>query len=356
MAQKTNRFGGGKIVTTIGILGAGQLGKMLCEAAKKLGFETHVFAPDEDPIAASVATHFTQANYTDLPALQKWAASVDVITLEFENVPVAPLLTLTTPIYPSPQLLETSQHRLREKTLANNLAIATAPFSAIHSQDDLQKAMSEIGTPAIVKTCTMGYDGKGQWKLPDNMPELTDGDYIYEGFVNFEREISVIVARSVRGEIQCFEPVENVHKNHILHTTTAPANINDAIREKAEEIAIKLATHLQLVGLLAVELFATKEGDVLMNEMAPRPHNSGHWTLDGCNVSQFEQAIRAVTDMPLIKPERTAKKVVMTNLIGDDVNDLAAWKSEGAHIHIYGKKETRPARKMGHVNQLETNG
>ncbi len=366
-------------MTTIGILGAGQLGKMLAEAATKLGFETHVFAPDSDPIAAQVATYFTPADYSDLTALKKFADSVDVITLEFENVPVAPLKEIMSfprkqesilkmdprvkPeddncfICPAPHVLEVTQHRAKEKTLAQSLGIGTAPFMEVRTREDLDRAIMEIGTPGILKTCTLGYDGKGQWKVvsPESLVDsdfpndkrLSTIDYIYEGFVTFEREISVIVARSINGEIQCFEPVENVHKNHILHTTTAPANISEDVAQKAIAIATKLATALNVIGLLAVEMFVTKEGDVLMNEMAPRPHNSGHWTLDGCNVSQFEQAIRAVTGMPLIAPKRTAPKVVMTNLIGDDVSDLEKWK--GAAVHIYGKKETRPGRKMGHV-------
>jgi len=343
---------------TIGILGAGQLGKMLAEAAGRLGFATHVFAPDADPIAASVATHFTHAEYTDLEALQKFAASVDVITLEFENVPVGPLMALKIPIHPSPKVLEISQHRVREKTLAQSLGIHTAPFAVVHNHADLQAAVEKIGVPGILKTCTLGYDGKGQWKITSahELPEIdfnTSQDFIYEGFVSFEREISVIVARSTTGEVECFEPVENVHKNHILHTTTAPANISAEVVEKAIAIATKLAMALEVVGLLAVELFVTANGDVLVNEMAPRPHNSGHWTMDGCNVSQFEQGIRAVVGMPLVKAVRTAQKVVMTNLIGMDVNDVPRWKEAGAHVHIYGKKEIRAGRKMGHVTVVE---
>jgi 5-(carboxyamino)imidazole ribonucleotide synthase len=334
-------------VITIGILGAGQLGKMLAEAATKLGYQTHIYAPDEDHIATKVATHFTHAAYEDLDKLQAFAKSVDVITLEFENVPTAPLKTLGTPIYPGVAVLETSQHRVREKAKAQSLGIGTAPFAAVTSQHELIAAIATIGTQGILKTCTMGYDGKGQWKNPTELPAA--GDYIYEGFVNFTKEISVIVARNTKGDIECFEPVENVHKNHILHTTTAPADISDQVRTKAITIATTLADALKVVGLLAVELFVTADNDVLMNEMAPRPHNSGHWTLDGCNVSQFEQAIRAVTGMPLIQPVRTASKVVMTNLIGDDKPDEKA----GNYIHIYGKKESRPGRKMGHVTFVE---
>ncbi len=347
---------------TVGILGAGQLGKMLAEAATKLGFKTHVFAPDSDPIAAQVATRFTQADYTDLPALKQFAESVDVITLEFENVPVEPLQTLSTPTYPSPSVLETTQHRMKEKMLAQSLGIRTAPCMAVNSRDDLDRAIAAIGVPGILKTCTQGYDGKGQWKvvgseasavnaLAQNL-QLTTHHYIYEGVVNFEKEISVIVARSLSGEVECFEPVENVHKNHILHTTTVPAILTQGVAQKAIAMATTLATALNVVGLLAVEMFVTSTGDVLMNEMAPRPHNSGHWTLDGCNVSQFEQAIRAVTGMPLIAPKRSSEKVVMTNLIGEDINDVSHWKAIGAHIHSYGKKEIRPGRKMGHVTVL----
>lgn len=343
-------------MTTIGILGAGQLGKMLAEAAGTLGFQTHVYAPDDDPIAASVATSFTKADYTDIAALKQFAASVDVITLEFENVPVAPLRQITTPIYPSPDVLEVTQHRIREKTLARDLGIGTAPFAEVRNEQDFNAALQQIGTPGILKTCTLGYDGKGQWKVDSplirDFPAAPAGiELIYEGFVHFSKEISVIVARSITGEIQCFEPVENVHKNHILHTTTAPANINAGIRQNAMDIATKLATKLNVVGLLAVEMFVTTTNDVLVNEMAPRPHNSGHWTLHGCNVSQFEQAIRAVTGMKLIPPERTAPKVVMTNLIGDD---KAPESNATTHVVIYGKKEVRPGRKMGHITTLFT--
>lgn len=366
--------------STIGILGAGQLGKMLAEAAKKLGFKTHVFAPDADPIAAIVADHFTHAEYTNIEALQQFAASVDVITLEFENVPVAPIKTLTTPVFPGAHVLEVSQHRVKEKQLAQSLGIGTAPFMAVNSCADLECAITKIGVPGILKTCTLGYDGKGQWKITDarQLPDIQSGiDYIYEGFVNFEREISVIVARNAAGEMQCFEPVENVHKNHILHTTTAPANMSDAVVGQAKSMAEKLAESLGVVGLLAVEMFVAPpltspplagginqlsslpqaggiEGgrQVLLNEIAPRPHNSGHWTMDGCNVSQFEQAIRAVTGMPLIRPERRAAQVVMTNLIGDDVLHLEHWQKRGAHIHIYGKREVRAGRKMGHVTEV----
>ena len=367
MAQETNRLRSGKAVIptggTIGILGAGQLGKMLAQAATKLGYKTHVFAPDEDPIAASAATHFTKASYTDLHALETFARSVDVITLEFENVPVAPLHTLATPVYPSPDILSVSQHRVKEKTLARSLNVETAPFLALNSLEDAKAAAKTLGMPGIIKTSTLGYDGKGQWKILSLADiEMIDGlersahapdPFIYEGFVNFEKEISVIVARNAKGDIQCFEPVENVHKNHILHTTTAPANITPYIEKKALDIAKALAQKLELVGLLAIELFVTKDGHVLFNEMAPRPHNSGHWTMDACSVSQFEQAIRAVIGMPLVKPERNCRKAVMTNLIGDEVEVLDVWKAQGAAIHIYGKREIRPGRKMGHVTQVQ---
>ena len=235
--------------STIGILGSGQLGKMLAEAAGKLGFNVIAYAPDSDPLVKNTI----KGSYSDLAALQEFAKNVDIITLEFENVPVAPLKTLSTPIYPGVHVLEISQHRVKEKTLANGLGIKTAPFMAVHNREQLHEALIKIGVPGILKTCTMGYDGKGQWKITDsNFTLPADGDYIYEGMVNFTQEISVIVARSISGEVQCFEPVENVHKNHILHTTTAPANISDNVRAKTIDIATKLATEMKVVGLLAV--------------------------------------------------------------------------------------------------------
>ena len=341
--------------STIGILGAGQLGKMLAEAAPKLGYKTHVFAPDPDPIAAAAATHFTAGNYEDLNALQKFAASVDVITLEFENVPTTPLKTLNTPICPGAHVLEISQHRLREKNLAKQLGIGTAPFAPVTSKEELLAAVKHIGAPGILKTSTLGYDGKGQWKIENgSLPDVPfPGDYIYEGFVRFSKEISVIVARSASGEVKCFEPVENVHKNHILHTTTIPADITDAVAAKAIDIATRLANELKVVGLLAVEMFVTSDNDVLMNEIAPRPHNSGHWTLDACATSQFEQALRAVAGLPLGSTQRTSK-AQMLNLIGDEVKDTQKYvQMPGARLHLYGKKEVRPGRKMGHVTFLE---
>ena len=343
----------------IGILGAGQLGKMLAEAATRLGFKTHVFAPDLDPIAAQASTYYTKGDYNDRAALKKFADDVDVITLEFENVPVGPLKPLFTPVYPSDSVLEISQHRISEKRLARSLSIGAAASADVTDEESLHAAIELIGMPGILKTSRLGYDGKGQWKIMAraDIPVLdfsVPQEFIYEGFVPFEREISIIIARSTRGEVRYFEPVENVHKNLVLHTTTVPVDLSEEIVAKAIVIASKLVTALEVVGLLSVELFVTKDGEVLLNEIAPRPHNSGHWTLDGCNVSQFEQAIRAVTGMPLIKPVRTAKKVVMTNLIGDDVNDLSKWENTpGAHIHIYGKKEIRPGRKMGHVTVVE---
>lgn len=341
--------------STIGILGAGQLGKMLAEAAPKLGFKTHVFAPDPDPIAAASATHFTAGKYEDIEALQKFAASVAVITLEFENVPTAPLAALSTPICPGVAVLEISQHRLKEKQFAQKLGIGTAPFAPVASRAELAAAVRNIGAPGILKTCTLGYDGKGQWKIESAgaLPDIPfPGDYIYEGFVRFAREISVIVARSSIGEVKCFEPVENVHKNHILHTTTVPAAISEAVAAKAVDIATRLATELKVVGLLAVEMFVTDAGEVLMNEIAPRPHNSGHWTLDTCETSQFEQALRAVAGLPLGSTRRLCP-ARMLNLIGDDIKDVEKYRTmPDARVHLYGKKESRPGRKMGHVTFL----
>ena len=294
-------------------------------------------------------------------------------------------------IHPSPSVLEISQHRVREKTLAQSLSIGTAPFAAVNSREDLLAATQKIGTPGILKTCTLGYDGKGQWMIRDDGWRITDdekkypwlsvirhpsSEYILEGFVNFTLEISVLVARNAQGEVACYEPVHNIHKNHILDKTIVPAPISEATAREAESIAKKIAEGLNLVGLLAVEMFVvhneTEQGEarsggglgpkgpkarerkpmLLVNELAPRPHNSGHWTMDASKTSQFEQVLRAVCGLPLGDPART-HAAVMQNLIGDEVNDAPAWAQKpGAHVHLYGKKDPRPGRKMGHVNVL----
>lgn len=345
---------------TIGMLGGGQLGRMAALAAANLGYKVHVLTPERDSPAAQVCAATTIADYTDRAALEAFAASVDVVTYEFENVPVeaAELLAEKVPVRPGAEALRVAQDRLREKEFAANLGIGTAPFRAVGAADELASAIAAIGAPAVLKTRRMGYDGKGQTKiLPDTAPDdawaaIGGQPAILEGFVSFSMEISVIVARGLDGQTLCYPPVENRHVNHILDTTIVPAPIPASLAAEAEEIARKMAEALDLVGLLAVELFVTGDGRVLMNEIAPRPHNSGHWTMDACVTSQFEQQIRAVCGLPLGSVERYGD-AEMKNLIGDQANGwLEILRDPAARLHLYGKAEARPGRKMGHVNRI----
>ncbi|MFT5868318.1 MAG: 5-(carboxyamino)imidazole ribonucleotide synthase [Paracoccaceae bacterium] len=344
--------------STIGIFGGGQLGRMLSVAASRLGYRTHIFEPGAAP-AADVAHALTTAAYGDLDALRAFAASVDVLTFEFENIPAAALefLAADTPLFPPRQALEISQDRLTEKAFLRDLGLQTAPFANVSSPDDLAAALAITGTPAILKTRRMGYDGKGQVKImtpdqaQDAMASMAGAPAILEGFVAFEREISVIAARGQDGAIACFDPGENVHKDGILATTTVPARLPPSLRSDAALLAARILNALDYVGVLGVELFVTP-GALIVNEIAPRVHNSGHWTQGGCAVDQFEQHIRAITGWPLGDGTRHAN-VVMENLIGDDITrlpDLA--KAPNTQIHLYGKSEIRPGRKMGHINVL----
>lgn len=358
--------------STIGILGGGQLGRMLAIAATEMGYHVHIFCPEVDCPAREVAKHATIANYDDRDALIRFARDCNVVTYEFENIPAIAVKDVArhTPVYPDMSVLETCQHRVKEKEAVNKLGIKTAPFMAVNSQVELEAAVKKIGTPAVLKTCTMGYDGKGQWKITDDGGRWTDdekeypwlsvirhpsSELILEGFVNFRMEISVIVARGLDGEMQCYVPVQNTHKNHILDETIAPAPISDKLAKKAEAMAKKIAEGLNLVGILAVEMFVTKDDELLVNELAPRPHNSGHWTIDACVTSQFEQTIRAICGLPLGDPKRLSD-AKMKNLIGDDINDSQKYLAKpNAKLHLYGKKESRPGRKMGHVTFLSIN-
>ena len=342
----------------IGILGGGQLGRMLSMAAARLGYRTHIFEPGDAP-AAQVADALTTASYEDSDALRAFAASVDIVTYEFENVPAAALdlIEATASIRPGRAALEISQDRLTEKQFLRDLGLATAPFHDLPDRAALDVALAEIGAPAILKTRRLGYDGKGQVRLDD--PAEADAaweamagrDAILEGVVRFEREISVIAARGLSGEVACYDPGENVHRGGILHTTRVPAALTGGQRTDAALLAGRVLTALDYVGVLGVELFATPEGFVV-NEIAPRVHNSGHWTQAGCAVDQFEQHMRAVAGLPLGDGERHAD-VEMENLIGDDMDrlpdHLAAARTQ---VHLYGKAEARPGRKMGHVNRI----
>jgi 5-(carboxyamino)imidazole ribonucleotide synthase len=344
--------------STIGILGGGQLGRMLSVAASRLGYRCHIYEPGPAP-AADVAHAVTQAPYEDEAALRAFAAAVDVITYEFENVPTSALDLLESlkPIRPNRRALAISQDRITEKTFLNDLGLTTAPWAAVNSEADLREAVSTLGTPAILKTTRLGYDGKGQARInaPEDIPaawaSMNNAPSILEGFVAFDREVSVIAARGLDGSVACYDPGENIHRDGILRTTTLPAKLTPAQRTDAVLLAARILNALEYVGVLGVELFVTRAG-LLVNEIAPRVHNSGHWTQAGCSVDQFEQHIRAVAGLPLGDGGRHAD-VVMENLIGNDIDRVPALLRErDVSVHLYGKGAPRPARKMGHVNRI----
>lgn len=352
--------------SVIGILGGGQLGRMTALAAANLGYKCHIFTPEQDAPASHCVHAVTIADYRDGTALTHFASQVDVVTLEFENVPVEALAALATlvPVRPNPRVLGICQDRIHEKGFANHHGLATVKWTAIDSAQALKSALTAHGGSNVLKTTRLGYDGKGQIKIPAGSMETADDIWaalntdqaILEQFADLEREISVIVARSIDGQMKCFEPSENDHRNHILDTSTLPARITDAQQQQAMTGAMILAEAMDVVGLLAVELFLTRNGKILFNEMAPRPHNSGHWTQDAAITSQFEQLVRAVCGLPLGNPDRICP-VIMHNLIGEDINNWANILAEpGSKLHLYGKSAARAGRKMGHVNRLWPNG
>ena len=344
----------------IGILGGGQLGRMTALAASRLGYKTHVFCQDPDEPGAQVAAATTLAPFTDRSALTDFARSIQVATFEFENIPLAPVRDLArlVAVRPGPRALEIAQDRLKEKDFVTAQGIATTAYGGVGSEAELGAALASIGTPAVLKTVRLGYDGKGQVKIdaairPEQAWRALGAEIgILEAFVDFEREISVIVARGVDGRTESYVPVENRHVHHILDTTIAPADLPSATASQARAIAETLAHALDLVGLLAVEMFVAGDGRLLVNELAPRPHNSGHWTIDACLTSQFEQLVRAICGLPLGSPERHSD-AVMTNLIGDQAGRWPEILADPtAKLHLYGKREARPGRKMGHVTRL----
>ena len=348
---------------TIGILGGGQLGRMLALAAAELGLNCHIYAPEADSCAFDVARAKTCAPYEDETALARFASAVDVITYEFENVPAATadFLTSHKAVLPNHGTLATVQDRLPEKEFVSRLGIGTAAFAKVGSFDELKSAAASVGLPAVLKTRRMGYDGKGQAAIRSEREieaawnAIGKAPAILEQFVPFEREVSIIAARGAKGDVVAYDVVENLHRDHILHRSTVPARIPGPLAGHAAVIATKIAEALQYVGVLAVEMFVVDERGklrLLVNEIAPRVHNSGHWTIDGATASQFEQHIRAVAGWPLARPRRLGR-VEMTNLIGDEVNDWAKYLAEpGACLHLYGKGEPRPGRKMGHVTRV----
>jgi 5-(carboxyamino)imidazole ribonucleotide synthase len=349
----------------VGIVGGGQLGRMLALAAARLGLSCHVFSPAEGEPAYEVAAKATIAPYDDQQALARFAASVDVITYEFENIPAttAEFLDRLKPVRPSPRVLALTQDRLVEKEFIANLDIGVAPYAQVDDPGALARAVGRIGRPSILKTRRFGYDGKGQTTIKEGADlavafrSLGGQPSILEGYVPFAMEVSVLAARGLDGEFVAWDVAENVHDNHILDTTTVPARISPDLLRRAAEKAQRIAEALDYVGVLAVEMFLVNgpQGQTLLvNEIAPRVHNSGHWTLDGSVTSQFEQHIRAVCGFPL-GSTRAHGPVVMRNLIGDDVDQWRELlRQPGACLHLYGKSEARPGRKMGHVTFLKT--
>jgi len=345
---------------TIGILGGGQLGRMTALAAAKLGYRCHVFANEPDSPAAQVCAATTVAEFTDRDALERFAEGIDIATCEFENVPAESVRQVAAlkPVRPRPEILEIAQDRLREKDFLRSIDVETAAYREISDPAALLRATRDFGYPAVLKTVRLGYDGKGQVTLT---PEIKAEEAwrrmggeigILEGFVDFSCEISVIVARGAKGAWATYPPVENQHVHHILDTTIAPARIQAETAMRAEAIARHVAEKLDLVGVLAVEMFVTEGGDLLVNEIAPRPHNSGHWTIDACFTSQFEQLVRALCGLPLGSVEHHSD-AIMKNLLGSDVEKWRdALNDPLAKVHLYGKTEIQPGRKMGHVTRL----
>lgn len=348
---------------TIGILGGGQLGRMLALAAAPLGYRVHVLCPDDDIPASLVAARTTHADYEDPAALDAFAAEVDVVTYEFENVPAGAVerLARQVPVYPDARALATCQDRLVEKEFLTGIGVPVAPFRQIDRAEDVTAALGQLGAPAVLKTRRFGYDGKGQALLRS----LTDAGQawtglnalaILEAWISFEREISVVVARGRDGAVASYVPVENRHVDHILATTIAPAPIVPDLAAQAVDLARRIVEALGYVGVMGVEMFVGRDGTLLVNELAPRVHNSGHWTMDACVCGQFEQHIRAITGLPLGSTERRGD-AVMRNLIGKAVEDWPKYAADPlAKLHLYGKRETRAGRKMGHVTWVHPPG
>jgi 5-(carboxyamino)imidazole ribonucleotide synthase len=330
---------------------------MLSLAASRLGMNTHIFEPNINSPAGRVSQHVTTASYDDVEALQAFGQAVDVITYEFENIPTSTLdiLENMSTIYPGRGALAISQDRLAEKNFLNSLGLQTAPFANVENDEEAMAAIASIGTPSMLKTRRMGYDGKGQVKItkPTEIHtawgKLQGSASILEGFIDFSQEVSVIAARGIDGEVSCYDPGENVHHEGILHTTKVPSSLSNPQRVDAVLIAGKILNALQYVGVMGVELFVTPKG-LVVNEIAPRVHNSGHWTQNGCDICQFEQHIRAIAGWPLGDGSRHTD-ITMENLIGEDINRIPQLSKSSSALHIYGKEVIKPGRKMGHINK-----
>lgn len=361
--------------STIGVLGGGQLGRMMALQGRAMGYRFVTLDPTEDAPCGQVADKQIVAAYDDLTAATELAQHADVITYEFENVDavVAAMLEREASVPQGSELLQVTQHRLREKQAIEQAGVKVAPYYAIHNETQLREAVSELGFPCVVKTVRGGYDGKGQYvvrqeqdiakafdTLSSGLMLQEDGPHLVcEQFIPFTKELSVIAARNTSGEIAIFPIAENVHHHNILHETIVPARVPEEITTKAEAIARQIADALQVVGIIAVELFLTSSGELFVNELAPRPHNSGHYTMDACNVSQFEQHIRAICGLPMTPP-KLLSPVVMVNILGEHVEGILTLIQNSENLpaditiktHLYGKKDSKPGRKMGHLNLL----
>ena len=343
---------------TIGILGGGQLGRMIAMAAAQLGYRCHIYAPEAESVAAEVSAACTRAEWDDAAAMARFAADCAVVTYEFENVPVSPLAAVTAvPLHPHPRALEIAQDRLSEKRFVEDVGGRPAPYAPVDAADDLADAIVKIGTPGILKTRRDGYDGKGQWRI--TTPRDADAlvlpgqPLIYEGFVRFDAEFSVLLCRGGDGDIRFWDTPVNVHEGGILARSSVPAPGTIAAQvEEARALAAKVAQALGYVGVLTLEFFATPQGPVF-NEMAPRVHNSGHWTIEGAVTSQFENHVRAICGLPLGDTASLATRIEMSNLIGDAAAQAAQVLTDpAAHLHLYGKADARAGRKMGHVTRV----
>jgi len=353
--------------TKIGVMGGGQLGRMFAIAARRMGYHVHTFSPDKNGPAAQLSDRATAASYADEAAVRRFSRSIDLLTFEFENIPASTIEWASGKrvVRPRGEILLIAQNRLREKEFLSGAGFPVAPFRRVASLAELTKAVEAIGRPAILKGGAFGYDGKGQERIdPETNLETVwsgraDEVCVLEKVIEFEKEISAIVARAPGGATAVFPVCENIHRNHILDLTIAPARVNEAIASAARELACAVAIRFDLVGLLAVEMFLQNNGELIINEVAPRPHNSGHWTIEGCATSQFEQHVRAVCGLPLGATELLAP-TAMVNLLGDlwsagEPDWAAALAEPNVHLHLYGKRQPRPGRKMGHLTATGDN-
>ncbi len=349
---------------TIGVMGGGQLGRMFAVAARRMGYRVQIFTPEENSPAGQFADLTRIADYTNESAVRRFAGDVDFITFEFENIPIETIewCAHEREVRPAGAILHIAQNRLREKNFLADAGFPVAPFRAVRNAHEIASAIEQIGRPAILKTAAFGYDGKGQQMINarEDFEEIWSAgsadELVLEGAIDFQKELSVIVARDPQGAMATFPVCENIHRNHILDLTVAPARIDEKVAREATRLACAIAEKLELVGLLAVEMFLKSDGNLLVNELAPRPHNSGHWTIEGCVTSQFEQQVRAVCGLPLGATE-ILRPSAMANLLGEvwlrgEPDWHEAMATEGVHLHLYGKTEPRPRRKMGHLTAL----